>query len=244
MGEYIPFLSKSRFIKGMQCHKALWLQTHRPELKDDIGDDKQAVFDFGHKVGRLAQQMFPDGIEVPFDDVPLAEQIEMTRRLIDSGTDTIFEAAFSYDNVFIKADLLTKSAAGWHLGEVKASTIAKENYIHDIAVQYYVVSSSGIRVEKASLVLLTARYVRNGDVEPKNVFVWIDVTAEVLRRQEAIRSEINVQRAMLKRGMPEIAIGQQCRKPYDCDFAGYCRGGVPVNPVFDFAGTIAEKAAA
>lgn len=235
MNNYTPFLSKSRFIKGMQCHKALWLQTHHPELKDDIGEDKQAVFDTGHEVGRLAQRMFPDGVEVPFDNLPLAEQIEMTRCLIDSGTDTIFEAAFSYDNVFIKADLLTKCAAGWHLGEVKASTHAKENYINDIAVQYYVVTSSGIRVEKASLVLATTRYVRNAEIEPEKFFVWIDVTEEVLRRQEAIRAEINLQRTMLKGDMPKIGIGQQCRKPYDCDFTGYCRAHAPENSVFDFA---------
>lgn len=129
MNQYIPFLSKSRFIKGIQCHKALWLQTHRPELKDAIGDDTQAIFDAGHNVGRLAQQMFPGGIEVPFDNVPLAEQIQMTRSLIDSGTETIFESAFSFDNVFIKADLLTKCATGWHLGEVKSSTEAKEHYM-------------------------------------------------------------------------------------------------------------------
>lgn len=235
MREYIPFLSKSRFIKGMQCHKALWLQAHRPELKDDVGEDRQAVFDAGHNVGGLAQQMFPDGIEVPFDGVSLSEQIEMTRRLIDSGTDTIFEAAFSYDNVFIKADILHRTSNGWHLGEVKASTDAKEHYINDIAVQYHVITGCGVPVETASLVLIDTSYVRVGNIEPEKLFMWVDVTEKVLSRQEQIKAEIVRQRSMLKSDMPQIDIGPYCSNPYDCDYIGHCWAHVPEDSVFRFA---------
>ncbi len=28
-----PYLSKSRFLKGLQCHKALWLYCYKPELR-------------------------------------------------------------------------------------------------------------------------------------------------------------------------------------------------------------------
>lgn len=232
---YTPFLSKSRFVKGLQCHKALWLQTHRPELKDDVGEERQAVFDAGHDVGRLAQQMFTDGIEVPFDNVPLAEQVAMTRRLIDAGKDVIFEAAFSYDNVFIKADIMTKGASGWHLGEVKASTDAKEHYINDIAVQYHVITGCGVPVEKASLVLINTGYVRTGDIEPEKLFTWVDVTEEVLQRQEQIKEEIFRQRAMLKADIPQIDIGPYCSNPYDCDYMGHCWAHVPEDSVFRFA---------
>ena len=30
------YLSKSLYIKGLQCHKALWLHKNRPELKDKV----------------------------------------------------------------------------------------------------------------------------------------------------------------------------------------------------------------
>lgn len=235
MNEYVPFLSKSRFIKGMQCHKALWLQTHRPELKDEIGEDRQAIFDAGHTVGSLAQQMFPDGVEVPFDGVSLSEQIEMTRNLVASGTSTIFEAAFSYDNVFIKADILNRTSNAWHLGEVKASTDAKEYYINDIAVQYHVITGCGVPVETASLVLINTSYVRVGDIEPEKLFTWVDVTEEVLLRQEQIKAEIVRQRSMLKSDMPQIGIGPYCSNPYDCDYMGHCWAHVSSPSIFDFA---------
>lgn len=28
-------LSKSRFIRGLQCHKSLWLSSHKPELSEE-----------------------------------------------------------------------------------------------------------------------------------------------------------------------------------------------------------------
>lgn len=235
MNKCTPFLSKSRFIKGMQCHKALWLQTHRPELKDEVGEDRQAIFDAGHNVGGLAQQLFPDGVEVPFDGASLSEQIEMTKKLVASGTSTIFEAAFSYDNVFIKADILHRTSNGWHLGEVKASTDAKEHYINDIAVQYHVITGCGVPVEAASLVLIDTSYVRIGDIEPEKLFTWVDVTEEVLQRQEQIKAEIDRQRSMLKSDMPQIDIGPYCSNPYDCDYMGHCWAHVPEDSVFRFA---------
>lgn len=235
MNEYVPFLSKSRFIKGMQCHKALWLQTHRPELKDEVGADRQAVFDAGHNVGGLAQKLFPDGVEVPFDGLSLSEQIEMTRQLVASGMSTIFEAAFSFDNVFFKADILHKTRNGWHLGEVKASTGAKEHFINDIAVQYHVITGCGVPVETASLILLDTSYVRTGQIEPEKLFTWVDVTMAVLQRQENIKGEIIRQRTMLRGDMPQITIGPNCTTPYNCDYMGHCWAHVPEDSVFRFA---------
>ena len=57
-------LSKSRFQTGLQCPKALWLSVHRRELATPTSETQQWVFDQGSDVGRLAQQLFPGGIEV------------------------------------------------------------------------------------------------------------------------------------------------------------------------------------
>ena len=36
MSDYNPYLSKTLYIKGCQCQKALWLKKYRPELADEI----------------------------------------------------------------------------------------------------------------------------------------------------------------------------------------------------------------
>ena len=142
MSETIPsttfthFLSKSRFIRGLQCHKALWLQTHRPELQDEVSASQQAVFDAGTSVGILAQALYPGGIEVPYDGMTYEEQIAMTREEIQKGTSTLYEATFSYDGVFCKVDILHRGENGWELHEVKSSNDV-ERKLKSHAYDYY-----------------------------------------------------------------------------------------------------------
>ena len=56
-------ISKSSFFRGMQCPKSLWLHFNQPEERDDISQAQQQIFDTGHNVGFLAQQLFPGGID-------------------------------------------------------------------------------------------------------------------------------------------------------------------------------------
>ena len=58
-------LSKTLFIRGLQCPKSLYLQKFRPELKEEVTPEKQRLFDSGSNVGILAQQLFPGGVNVP-----------------------------------------------------------------------------------------------------------------------------------------------------------------------------------
>ena len=51
-------LSKSSFIKGVQCEKMLYLDKHRPELREDSSVSKKAIFEQGTVVGLLAQDLF------------------------------------------------------------------------------------------------------------------------------------------------------------------------------------------
>ena len=46
-------LSKSKIIAFRQCPKRLWLELHRPELRDDSAS--QIVFAIGNQVGDVAQ---------------------------------------------------------------------------------------------------------------------------------------------------------------------------------------------
>ena len=229
------FLSKSRFIQGMQCHKALWLQTHFPNLQDKVSASQQAVFDAGTDVGILAQNLFPGGVEIPFEGLSVPDQLAMTQAEINKGTRTIYEAAFSFDNVFCKVDILHKSRNGWELYEVKGSTEAKEVYLNDIAVQYYIAAGAGITVKKASLVHIDKNYVRNGDIDVQGLFAIQNVTKTILERQTAVTKELKAMRAMLKKEVPAIDIGSHCSDPYPCSFHGHCWSHIPSPSVFDFA---------
>ena len=94
-------LSKSLFIKGLQCQKCLYLNKYHPELKDELTTVQKAIFASGTDVGCFAQKLFPSGIEVPYKGMSYSDQLSMTAKEIEKGTKDIYEATFSYNNVFV-----------------------------------------------------------------------------------------------------------------------------------------------
>ena len=63
----MPMLSKSRFIAGLQCPLRLWYQCYNRELASKVTPEQQAIFDLGHKVGRLATELYPGGVLINED---------------------------------------------------------------------------------------------------------------------------------------------------------------------------------
>jgi hypothetical protein len=235
------YLSKSLFIRGLQCHKSLFLDRYQPELKDKVSEEKQALFESGTDVGVVARHLFPGGVEVPYDGLSLQEQLAMTASEIEKGTRTIYEAAFSYNNAFMKADILHKSQRGWELYEVKQSTEVKDVHVNDVALQYYVIAGAGVPLSKASLVHINTEYVRHGEIEVAKLFVIEDLTERVKEKQAFVATEIGKMRDVLKGQVPAIDIGEQCDDPYECDFMGHCWRHVPEHSVFSLRGKGVNK---
>src|SRR4051794_23004487 len=95
------YLSKSLFIRGRQCHKSLWLHKNNSDLKDEVSDSQEALFQSGTDVGILAQELFRGGVEVTYEGMTHAEQVAKTLAEISSGTSTIYEATFLQDGIFV-----------------------------------------------------------------------------------------------------------------------------------------------
>ena len=69
-----------------------------------------------------------------------AEAVTHTAALMsDERVPAIFEAAFEYEDIRIRVDVLEQLAPGtWGLREVKSSSGLKDHYLDDIALQTYV----------------------------------------------------------------------------------------------------------
>jgi hypothetical protein len=230
------YLSKSLFTRGLQCHKSLYLHKHRPELRGEPTPGLEALWRSGQEVGDYAHMLFPGGVNVPFDGLTKDEQLAKTREEIERGTKAIYEATFSFDDVFVKADIIVRNRGGWDLHEVKSSTSVKEHHWDDVAVQYYVLSGCGLPINKTYLVHINNGYVREGDIVPEELFVLQDITGIVKEKQASIPGTLAEMRAMLRGKMPEIDIGPHCRDPYDCDFMDFCWQHVPEYSIFSLRG--------
>ncbi len=229
------YLSKSLFIRGLQCHKSLYLHKHHPEWKDEMSESQESLFQMGTDVGILARELFPGGVEVPYEGLSKPAQLDLTQSLIKEGKTTLYEAAFIYDDVFVKADILHKGIDGWEIYEVKASAAVKPQHVDDVAVQYYVAAGSGLSVSRASVVCINTQYTRRGDISVADLFRIEDKTEIVREKQVSVAEEIDRQRRMLRGNEPAIDIGPHCDDPYRCDFKGHCWSHIPNPSVFDYA---------
>ena len=234
-------LSKGLYVRGMQCHKSLWLHKHNPELKDEVTAGQQALFQGGSDVGDLACELFPGGLMVPFEGLSIPDQVSMTTKAIADGKEVIYEASFDHDGIFIKVDILRKGDTGWEVYEVKASTRVKEVHKDDIALQLHVLNGAGLKVSKVCLVHIDNSYVRQGEIVVKKLFAIADLTETAKKRQDKVKANVNTLRIMLSGDQPEIGIGAHCSDPYDCDFHGHCWQDVPEDSVFDLAGRGIDK---
>ncbi|MEE4253098.1 MAG: DUF2779 domain-containing protein, partial [Desulfuromusa sp.] len=235
-------LSKSLILKGLQCQKALWLVKHPPDFEFPPQPDLEAKFRAGTEVGLLAQQLFPGGIEVPYEGLSFPAQLARTRELIDSGADVIYEASFSFSAIFVKVDILVRDADGWQIHEVKMGTSVKEVNLDDVAVQHYVLSGCGLTISKSFLVHVDNSYVRQGDIEVDRLFSSEDISFKVAARQQSLPEIVaELRETMREDAEPDIDIGPYCSNPYECDFIPYCWQHLPENSIFDLRGNGLNK---
>ncbi len=237
-------LSKSLYTRGLQCSKSLWLKKYRPDVLTPPDKQTLAVFETGHKVGELACQLFPNGKEVPFEGTTFDEKITLTKKWIEEGTRDIYEATFNYDDVLVMVDILHINDDGSvEIYEVKSSTEVKDIYLHDASIQYYVLKGLGYDVKKTSIVHLNNQYVREEHLEIDKLFTVADVSETVLELQDEIPTYLAYFRKQLanKDTEPDIEIGKQCYKPYECDAKAYCWKHIPEYSIFNISRLNVDK---
>lgn len=145
-------LSKSDFILACSCPKKLVYKKQGYPTGNDTNEYLQMLAQGGYIVGKYAQLMYPQGIEI---EAPTnQEAVEKTNQLLASHDNIVlFEAAFSSNNKIVRTDILVKEGSHVHLIEVKSKSFDSQiefrrqrtdlmPYIEDLAYQTYVVSEA------------------------------------------------------------------------------------------------------
>ena len=230
-------LSKSTFIRGLQCEKSLYLYKHHYRLKDPIPESLQAVFDQGTNIGLLAQELFPNGVDAsPENHFKMVESVGKTIDYISQGQTIIYEATFLYNDVLAALDILVKDNDGWKAYEVKSSTKVSETYIKDAAIQYYTITNSGIDLKDISIVHINNQYTKDGELDIHQLFTIESVYDQVLEFLPRIPNEVRRLKNVIESlEVPKVDIGNHCSDPYDCDFKGTCWKHIPDYSVFDIS---------
>ena len=241
-------LSKSNYTQAIQCPKSLWLHHYKKEV---LAPDDAATIarqENGKAVGALVCEFFLGGRKVSYDASDMKEMASLTKKWIDEGVETIYEATFMVDDLLVMVDILRVYEDGVEIVEVKSSTEMKEIYYHDVAFQKYVVERAGYAVKRCSVVHLDSDYVRGEELELERLFVSVAVGEEVKSLLEGIPAHIEAFRSYLadKEQEPDIEIGLHCKNPYECAAKEYCwkvQRGIPEYSVFNIFNLGSKKQA-
>ena len=237
-------LSKSLYVRGLQCEKSLWLKKKKPGVLQAPDDGAQAIFDTGTSVGELACELFSGGERIEYTG-DFNAQIVKTKELIGRGTKVIYEATFCFDGILVMVDILRIYDDGLVINEVKSSTSVKEVYIDDASIQYYVISSLGYKVSGVNIIHIDNSYVRGEKLELEKLFHTEDVTEQIMQKQAEIPQILNKFEEILSKNVePEVDIGPHCSDPYNCDAWEYCwceQRGIPEYSVFNISRLRSDK---
>lgn len=159
------YLTKSLYKTGLECPNKLYY-TKNKQYANTKKDDPflEALASGGFQVEELAKLHYPDGVLIEdkksdksydYDD-----KVVQTNNLLQQDNVVIFEAAFKFENLFIRVDILEKKGNHINLIEVKAKSfdstdmkfefIGKRGglvgdwkfYLFDVAFQKYVIEKS------------------------------------------------------------------------------------------------------
>lgn len=224
MSEPKPYFSKSKLIAAWQCQKKLYLDKHHPDLADD-SDDRQAIFDVGHRVGKIAQDKYGtwSSVEIPYNR-DASVMLRDTDELLAGGIRfPVFEATFEHEGVLIRADVMIPERDGWHVIEVKSGASVKDVNKFDAAIQLWVLRGAGLSIKSISLAYIDNQFEYQGDGDYNGLLRKQDVTeiAESLQGQVAALVATSAATVMGD-DMPDVPVGRHCATPYPCEFQSVC----------------------
>ncbi len=232
-------ISKTDFIRALQCEKMLWLDAHMPEEKI-IPPEVQARLDAGNAFGDVAMGIFGEYVETTTlrEDGRLnfSAMLEKTKTLVENNTPVVCEAAFTWYGNFCAADILKREEKGYVLYEVKNSYSPRREFVTDLGFQRFLLRKCGVNVVACKLIL-------RGDAPPEGyscveepyeneeflthgdfTYRIVDVTKGA-RVADKLASDKIFEYGKLKKKempMPEISPSPHCETPYRCWYYEFC----------------------
>lgn len=211
-------VTKTDYMRGMQCPRMLWLDRHRPEERI-IPPEVQKRLDEGNAFGDAVMGMFGEYVETTaFKEngkLDFAKMLEKTQECLRNGTPVICEAAFRYYGNYCAVDILRKVGEGYELYEVKNSSGVSEQFIKDVGFQRYILIRCGVRLKKCCIVY-------HGEDEA-NPYVIEYVSEKAKAFSETVNDNIwRLGKIKFQKEEVMQEPGSQCKEPYECWYYDYC----------------------
>lgn len=186
----------------------LWLKKYDKHKLPPIDDNTQALFDTGHKFEKYAEQLFPNGVKLGFNNYDEYLQLpEKTQQALQDGAEVIFQGRFEADNLTCIADILYKHPDNsYDLIEIKASSRAKPEHEYDLAFQLLVLEKAGLKIRSIAVMHANSEYVRDGDIDSAQLVSKTDITEKVRSLMSTTLLQVDMAFEVLEnKSMPDVS---------------------------------------
>ena len=172
------YITKTNFIQYLHCPKSLWFLKNDPE-------------NYPHgEVSIFMQKLIREGYEV--------EQYVQEYFKSNGNCEVSFQTEFKTEDslLYARADAFEiKSDGTAALYEIKSSTSiktdSKHNHIKDACFQKICAERTGQRIDRVFLVHLNGEYIREGEINSDELFVFNDITEKVAELERETNEEIS-----------------------------------------------------
>ncbi len=243
----LPTISKSDFLKFYECPSYFWFYKNRKSVltKKQLDPFAERLIDQGQHVESKVRELFPEGKMVySYGEEAAAD----TERLINEGVQTIFQASFLHDGLFIMCDVLIWNDLfnGWDLIEVKSSSSTdfnrkKEHHLIDACFQKIVLDATGHKVVNVYLVELNKEFVKNGEIILDELFIQSEVTTEIIEREKVVLADIAHAKNILSAEQPTKCDCRYKGRSSHCAAFNYLYPQTPSYSVYDFTAIGSSK---
>ncbi len=174
-------ISKSDYMLFLKHPAWLWVKKHDPSKIPPVDDATQAMFDAGHAFEPYVESLFPEGVTLGFSDYDEYLSLPVrTQRALESGAQVLFQPRFEWKDFTCISDIVSVVEGNTvDLYEIKSSTKVKPEHLYDLAFQKVVLEGNGLSVRNVSVIHVNNQYVRRGEVNPRELTAFEDVTDRV-----------------------------------------------------------------
>ena len=216
-------ITKTDFMRGMQCPKMLWLDRHKPELKE-IPPETIKLLEDGNRFGDDAMGIFGPYIEVKeyYENTSIPNKTAMakkTRELLNEHVPVICEAAFMDESGnYCAVDILKydQESNTYDLFEVKNCPSVQTQHIQDATYQAELGRKLGLDIRDIYVIY-------HGD-DSGQPYVIQNITKASSAYKDYIKDNIDRLNAVKNQETePVCAVGDYCNNPYECWYYNYCQ---------------------
>ena len=208
---------------GLECHKRLWLDINSPVKQSSH------ILYIGNRFGAFARDYYGEGLNLE-GEFELEVITKKTAEAINNPlVAVIYEAAFIFDDILVRSDVLLRDGDGWRVIEVKSSTSLKSEHLKDAAIQTFVMRNCGLNIHQIAIAHINKEFEYKGDGDYAGLIVESDVTGQLHELLSKIHHWAQELKPIIAKGAtpPTTAIGLQCEKPYPCQYRDVCTKSIP-----------------